>query len=74
VSGFEVAIRLRKHFGDGVVLIALLGLGRGQDIQSTREAGFDLHFIKPADPLTIIRTASGDNGNVVPIRQRLPQI
>jgi PAS domain S-box-containing protein len=32
------------------MLIALTGYGQAQDILRSREAGFDHHFVKPADP------------------------
>jgi CheY-like chemotaxis protein len=31
----------------GVVLAALTGYGEDQDRRRSREAGFDLHFVKP---------------------------
>ncbi len=35
------------------MLIALTGYGQAQDILRSREAGFDHHFVKPADPLRL---------------------
>ena len=50
MDGFEVARHLRRRPGaDAVLLIALSGYGRDEDRRKTREAGFDHHFVKPAD-------------------------
>lgn len=51
MDGYEVARRLRaKRELDPIVLIALTGWGQEQDRQRSREAGFDLHMVKPVDP------------------------
>lgn len=51
IDGYEVARRLRTlPVGDGLLLIALTGYGQHDDRQAAREAGFDHHFVKPADP------------------------
>ena len=50
MDGFEVARAMRKMPGmDQVRLVALTGYGREEDRQRSREAGFDEHFVKPAD-------------------------
>jgi signal transduction histidine kinase len=54
VQGYEVARRLREQPGNSrVVLVALTGWGREDDRQRAREAGFDRHLVKPADPVDI---------------------
>lgn len=59
ISGFEVARRLRQTqrdvFERPPLLIAVSGYGRDQDRQAAREAGFDLHLTKPADPNEMLR-------------------
>ncbi|WP_206107705.1 PAS domain S-box protein [Paludisphaera rhizosphaerae] len=51
MSGFEVARRIRSSAGlRGVQLAALTGWGQEEDRRRTREAGFDHHLVKPADP------------------------
>jgi signal transduction histidine kinase len=51
VDGYEVARQLRKQPElEGVVLVALTGYGQEEDRRRCREAGFDHHLIKPADP------------------------
>jgi signal transduction histidine kinase/CheY-like chemotaxis protein len=47
LDGYEVARRLRAA-GETMRLVALTGYGRDDDIRRAREAGFDLHLLKPA--------------------------
>ena len=54
-DGFEVARRLRGRFGRGPLLVALTGYGRDEDRRLSREAGFDHHLVKPADPVVLRR-------------------
>jgi CheY-like chemotaxis protein len=60
-SGYEVARRLRGAAQadgariDEVLLVAVSGYGRERDRQAAREAGFDLHLTKPADPDEVLR-------------------
>jgi signal transduction histidine kinase/CheY-like chemotaxis protein len=51
IDGFEVARRLRLQPGfENVLLVAVTGYGQERDRQRTREAGFDLHLLKPVAP------------------------
>lgn len=51
MSGYEVARRVRESTSlRGVTLTALTGWGQDEDRRRTREAGFDHHMVKPADP------------------------
>jgi CheY-like chemotaxis protein len=51
MDGYEVARRLRQSPAfAGRVLAALTGWGQEADRMRTREAGFDHHLVKPADP------------------------
>jgi CheY-like chemotaxis protein len=51
MDGYEVAHRMRQQSGGReVTLIALTGWGQDDDRQKSREAGFDYHLTKPADP------------------------
>ena len=48
LNGFEVAMRLRQDpTFTSVVLIALTGYGHEMDRQSSRQAGFNYHLVKP---------------------------
>jgi PAS domain S-box-containing protein len=50
-NGFEVARVLRALAGSPVrLLVAVTGYGQEQDRARAREAGFDLHLVKPVDP------------------------
>ncbi|MEZ0268255.1 MAG: ATP-binding protein [Phycisphaerae bacterium] len=50
MDGFEVGRRIRAALGDGILLIALTGYGQPEDRERVREAGFDLHLVKPVQP------------------------
>jgi PAS domain S-box-containing protein len=50
MDGFEVAKRIRADPGvRGVALIALSGYAQEEDLERSKEAGFDLHLAKPPD-------------------------
>jgi two-component system, sensor histidine kinase len=60
VQGYEVARRLREQPGNfECVLVALTGWGREDDRQRAREAGFDRHLVKPANPEDIEAILNG---------------
>lgn len=48
IDGRDIAAALRAS-GSTTHLIAITGFGRPEDIESTRRAGFDEHWIKPLD-------------------------
>lgn len=48
MDGHEVARRLRKEHSD-LLLIAHSGWGADEDLQRSKEAGFDYHLVKPAE-------------------------
>ncbi len=54
LDGYAVARQLRAR-GDTshVLLVALTGYGQKEDRQRAADAGFDYHFVKPADPRDI---------------------
>lgn len=48
MDGYELARRLRaRPGGDGLLLVALTGWGRDEDVRAARAAGFDHHLVKP---------------------------
>jgi CheY-like chemotaxis protein len=50
MDGFETAARLKQEpWGKSVLLIALTGWGRDDDIRRTLAAGFDEHMVKPLE-------------------------
>jgi CheY-like chemotaxis protein len=55
MDGYEAARRLRAEaWGTKVVLIALTGWGRQDDIDAARNAGFDGHLLKPVGAEALI--------------------
>ncbi|HSL20243.1 MAG TPA: ATP-binding protein [Vicinamibacterales bacterium] len=61
VDGYEIARRLRQAVGTRQVrLIALTGWGTDVDRARAREAGFDTHLTKPADPRLVLTAISAD--------------
>jgi len=55
LDGYAVARRLRaEDWGSRVTLVAVTAYGREEDRRRAEEAGFDMHFVKPADPAAIL--------------------
>lgn len=51
MDGHEAARRIRQEdWGKKIKLVALTGWGAEKDKQAAKEAGFDEHLVKPADP------------------------
>jgi CheY-like chemotaxis protein len=50
MDGYELARRLRALEEAPRHLVALTGYGQARDRQRTREAGFEVHLVKPVDP------------------------
>ena len=50
IDGFEVARRLRQQPDlINVVLVAMTGYGQAADLQSSQDAGFNYHLVKPVN-------------------------
>jgi CheY-like chemotaxis protein/anti-sigma regulatory factor (Ser/Thr protein kinase) len=50
MNGYELAANIRSNAQlERPVLIALTGYGQAEDFDRSRDAGFDHHFVKPAD-------------------------
>jgi CheY-like chemotaxis protein len=48
MSGHEVAQAIRRRPGGGeLLLVAMTGYGQAEDRRRSRDAGFDLHLVKP---------------------------
>jgi PAS domain S-box-containing protein len=57
MTGYDIARELRKKSGgEGALLVALTGYGQQQDRNRSREAGFDLHLVKPPAEEDLRRT------------------
>jgi signal transduction histidine kinase len=60
LDGYEVARRLRQTpIGKAALLLALTGYGQREDRQNAEAAGFDHHFVKPADPMVLLNCIDG---------------
>jgi CheY-like chemotaxis protein len=83
MDGFEAARQIRESLGHRVMLVALSGWGQDDDKRRAREAGFDMHLTKPADPeiledliasapgtdaVEMTRTQDSENASIQPRR------
>jgi signal transduction histidine kinase len=60
MDGYEVARRLRQRPEfRGVRIVALTGYGQSEDLQRSREVGFDDHLTKPVDFTALERVLAG---------------
>ncbi|HEU4620770.1 MAG TPA: PAS domain S-box protein [Burkholderiaceae bacterium] len=51
LNGYDAARQLREqHGGERMLLIALTGWGQDEDKRRSKEAGFDVHLVKPVEP------------------------
>jgi PAS domain S-box-containing protein len=65
LDGYEVARRLRALKRERPLrIIAVTGWGQEADRTRSREAGFDVHLVKPVDP-TLLTSVLGNNGPTV---------
>jgi CheY-like chemotaxis protein len=56
LDGHETARRIRlEPWGRNIVLVALTGWGQREDRRKSKEAGFDHHLVKPADPAVVAK-------------------
>lgn len=57
IDGYELARQLRSEFGfESLRLVAMTGHGLPEHRVASRQAGFDAHVTKPADPEVIEST------------------
>jgi CheY-like chemotaxis protein len=63
LDGYEVARRLRTARRDtDLRIVAVTGWGDESDRRRSREAGFDLHLVKPMDAADLAPLLNGDSG------------
>ncbi len=56
MDGYALAERVRQQPGlERAKLVALTALSDDVHVQRAKEAGFDYHFVKPADPSELVR-------------------
>lgn len=64
MNGYDAARHIREQpWGDKIVLVALTGWGQEEDKQRTRQAGFDHHLVKPAEPTALQEILSAKRNN-----------
>jgi DNA-binding response OmpR family regulator len=53
-NGYAAARQIREQaWGQAMFLIAVTGWGQDEDKRRSAEAGFDLHMVKPVDPVAL---------------------
>jgi two-component system, sensor histidine kinase len=63
LDGYQVARRLRELTGpDAMLLIALTGYGSDEDRAKAKDAGFDMHLVKPVDSAELARVLANMAG------------
>jgi signal transduction histidine kinase/DNA-binding response OmpR family regulator len=66
MNGYELARAIRTRLGaDAPLMIALTGYGQAEDFDLSRAAGFDHHFVKPADLRSIQSLIEGPSAALV---------
>jgi signal transduction histidine kinase len=58
MDGYEVARRIRAAHERRPLFVAITGYGLPEDRNRSREAGFDLHLVKPVDTATLAEVLS----------------
>jgi signal transduction histidine kinase len=67
MDGYELARRLRREPSlKDVVLVALTGYGQESDRRRAREAGFDVHLVKPVDLEALKRLIASPQADAAP--------
>jgi len=68
MDGYEVARRLRDQQDpdEGLYLVAVTGYGHEEARRRSREAGFDLHLVKPVQPEAICALVAEIGGTPPP--------
>ena len=65
-DSYEAARQIRSRpWGSKVELVALSGWGQPEDKRRSREAGFDAHLVKPAEPEAINRLLASGRADVL---------
>jgi len=60
LNGYDVARRIRQQsWGREVILVALTGWGQDEDRHRSREAGFNLHIVKPVEIAALEKLLAG---------------
>ena len=63
MNGYDAARKIRALPGGGAIfMIALTGWGQDEDRRRSAESGFNLHMVKPVDPVAIENLLAGLKG------------
>ena len=66
IDGYEVARRLRKmKAGRSLRIVAVTGWGQEADRHRSREAGFDVHLVKPVEPGELLKVLHQKGGRTL---------
>jgi PAS domain S-box-containing protein len=64
IDGHELARRLRAEPAlAGALYVALTGYGQSSDRESSRQAGFDRHFVKPVEAARLLAALEGQGAS-----------
>ena len=66
MDGFQVAENMNQGHKRPELLIALTGYGQEDDRRKAKEAGFDLHLVKPVEPERLVKTIGDHSGKKSP--------
>ena len=58
-DGYEVAQHIRAGIDGDIMLIAVSGYAAAEDVARAKDAGFDFHFGKPANPALLLSKIEG---------------
>jgi len=61
-DGYQVAQHIRAGHDGGMLLIAVTGYAAEEDVARAKDAGFDCHFGKPANPTMLLSKIEGRLG------------
>jgi CheY-like chemotaxis protein len=60
LDGYEAARRIREQRGNRrPVLVAVTGWGQEEDRRRSKQAGFDVHLVKPVEPSAVDAILAG---------------
>ncbi len=60
MNGYDAARKIRElPGGDAIYLIAVTGWGQDEDRRRSADSGFNLHMVKPVDPVAIEKLLAG---------------
>jgi len=58
-DGYEIAQHIRAGIDGDIMLIAVSGYSAAEDVARAKQAGFDCHFGKPANPAMLLSKIEG---------------